>query len=52
MAMDYQALRKKANDIRIDIIRSVYSAGSGHRRVSVRCGYSDGAVFQGNEYRS
>lgn len=30
MAMDYQALRKKANDIRIGIIKSVYSAGSGH----------------------
>jgi transketolase len=30
MAMDYEALRKKANDIRIDIIKSVYSAGSGH----------------------
>lgn len=30
MAMDFEALRKKANDIRIDIIRSVYSAGSGH----------------------
>ncbi|HAF60038.1 MAG TPA: transketolase [Clostridiales bacterium UBA9856] len=28
--MDYQALRKKANDIRIGIIKSVYSAGSGH----------------------
>ncbi len=30
MAMDYQALRKKTNDIRIGIIKSVYSAGSGH----------------------
>lgn len=28
--MDYEALKKIANDIRIDIIKAVYSAGSGH----------------------
>ncbi len=30
MVFDYGALKKKANDIRIDIIKAVYSAGSGH----------------------
>jgi len=28
--LDYEGLREKAKDIRIDIIRAVYSAGSGH----------------------
>ncbi len=30
MALSYEALREKAKDIRRDIIRAVYSAGSGH----------------------
>jgi transketolase len=28
--LDYEALKKIANDIRVDIIKAVYSAGSGH----------------------
>ncbi|HZK02205.1 MAG TPA: transketolase [Anaerovoracaceae bacterium] len=30
MALNYEALRKKAEDVRIGIIKAVYSAGSGH----------------------
>ena len=30
MALDYEALKRRANNIRIGIIKAVYSAGSGH----------------------